>query len=177
MLSKTWADPPWEEIFMTAIPAIAFAAYSGTGKTTLIEKLVRLFKSRGYRVAVIKHDGHRFQVDKEGKDSWRFTQAGADITVISSQEQTAFMEHRPLSLDALLGMVHDVDLILVEGYKNQNLPQIGIARQATGKGFPAELSRYVAIVTDMEVDAPVPRFGLEDIEPLADFIRNRMGLA
>lgn len=161
---------------MTTIPTIAFAAYSGTGKTTLIEKLVRLFKSRGYRVAVIKHDGHRFQVDKEGKDSWRFTQAGADITVISSQEQTAFMEHRPLSLDALLGMVHDVDLILVEGYKNQDLPQIGIARQATGKGFPAELSRYVAIVTDMEADTPVPRFGLEDIEPLADFIQRRMGL-
>ena len=59
------------------IPAIAIAAYSGTGKTTLIERLLPALRSRGLRVAVVKHDGHRFDIDREGKDSWRFTQAGA----------------------------------------------------------------------------------------------------
>ena len=120
---------------MNNIPVIAFAAYSGTGKTTLIEKLVRELKHRGVRLAVIKHDGHKFEIDHEGKDSWRFSKAGADITMISSTEKTAYVEYGELSLEQLLGMVHGVDLILVEGYKNKNLPQIGIARAATGKGF------------------------------------------
>ena len=61
---------------MNNIPVIAFAAYSGTGKTTLIEKLVRELKNRGLRLAVIKHDGHKFEIDHEGKDSWRFAKAG-----------------------------------------------------------------------------------------------------
>ena len=158
---------------MMDIPVIAFAAYSGTGKTTLIEKLVRELKCRGIRVAVIKHDGHNFEIDHEGKDSWRFSKAGADITVISSAEKTAYMEQGELSLEQLLGMVHGVDLILVEGYKNKNLPQIGIARAATGKGFPFEPEHFIALVTDMEMDTDIPCFGLEDIAPIADFILER----
>jgi len=62
---------------MTNIPVIAFAAYSGTGKTTLIEKLVCELEDRGLRLAVIKHDGHKFEIDHEGKDSWRFCQSGS----------------------------------------------------------------------------------------------------
>lgn len=159
---------------MTDIPVIAFAAYSGTGKTTLIEKLIRELKSRGLRLAVIKHDGHKFEIDHEGKDSWRFAQAGADITMISSAEKTAYIEQGDLSLEQLLGMVHGVDLILVEGYKNKDLPQIGIARKETGKGFTADISRFIALVTDMEADTDLPCFGLEDISPIADFIQERM---
>jgi molybdopterin-guanine dinucleotide biosynthesis protein MobB len=116
---------------MTNIPVIAFAAYSGTGKTTLIEKLIIALKEKGLRLAVIKHDGHKFEIDHEGKDSWRFAQAGAEITMISSAEKTAYIEQGDLSLEQLLGMVHNVDLILVEGYKNKDLPQIGIARAET----------------------------------------------
>ena len=159
---------------MTNIPVVAFAAYSGTGKTTLIEKLILELKSRSLRLAVIKHDGHKFEIDHEGKDSWRFAQAGADITMISSSEKTAYVEQGDLSLEQLLGMVHDVDLILVEGYKNKDLPQIGIARKETGKGFTADISRFIALVTDMEVDTALPCFGLEDISPIADFIQERM---
>ncbi len=159
---------------MVNIPVIAFAAYSGTGKTTLIEKLIRELKSRGLRLAVIKHDGHKFEIDHEGKDSWRFTQAGADITMIGSAEKTAYIEQGDLSLEQLLGMVYDVDLILVEGYKNKNLPQIGIARAETDKGFTAEPERFIALVTDMEVETDIPCFGLEDIKTIADFILERM---
>lgn len=158
---------------MTNIPAIAFAAYSGTGKTTLIEKLIRELKARGLRLAVIKHDGHKFEIDYEGKDSWRFTQAGADITMISSAEKTAYIEQGDLPLERLLDMVHGVDLILVEGYKNKDLPQIGIARAATGKGFPFEPEHFIALVTDMKVETGVPCFGLEDIAAIADFILER----
>ena len=158
---------------MVNIPVIAFAAYSGTGKTTLIEKLIRELKSRGLRLAVIKHDGHKFEIDHEGKDSWRFTQAGADITMISSAEKTAYIEQGNLSLEQLLDMVHDVDLILVEGYKNKDLPQIGIARAETGKGFTAEPEHFIALVSDMELETDIPCFGLNDINAIADFILER----
>ena len=159
---------------MSDIPLIAFAAYSGTGKTTLIEKLIVALKEKGLRLAVIKHDGHSFEIDHEGKDSWRFAQAGADVTMISSAEKTAYVEQGDLSLEQLLGMVHNVDLILVEGYKNKGLPQIGIARKAAGKGFPADISRFAAIVTDLELETDVPCFGLEDISGIADFILEMM---
>ena len=161
---------------MNNIPVIAFAAYSGTGKTTLIEKLVRELKNRGLRLAVIKHDGHKFEIDHEGKDSWRFAKAGADITVISSSEKTAYVEQGELTLEQLLDMIHGVDLILVEGYKNENLPQIGIARAATGKGFPFEPEHFIALVTDMKMDTDVPCFGLDDIVPVADFILERTAM-
>lgn len=158
---------------MTNIPVIAFAAYSGTGKTTLIEKLIIALKEKGLRLAVIKHDGHKFEIDHEGKDSWRFAQAGAEITMISSAEKTAYIEQGDLSLEQLLGMVHNVDLILVEGYKNKDLPQIGIARAETGKGFTAEPEHFIALVSDMELETDIPCFGLNDINAIADFILER----
>jgi len=163
---------------MSNIPIIAFAAYSGTGKTTLIEKLILTLKTRGLRLAVIKHDGHRFEIDHEGKDSYRFAHAGADITIISSAEKMAYIEQRELTLQQQIDMVHDVDLILVEGYKNESLPQIGIARQSTGKGFTAELSRFIAVVSDMsDLDTSLPCFGLNDIEEIADFIMTQANIS
>ena len=160
---------------MKGIPVLAFAAYSGAGKTTLIEKVVQSLKARGLRIAVLKHDGHDFEIDHEGKDSWRYTQAGADISIISSAGKTALVEQRPLSLGQAAAMVHDVDLILVEGYKQEPLTQIGICRQATGKGFPADISRYAAVVTDLDLgDAPIPRFGFDDIQELTEFIMKNM---
>lgn len=159
-----------QEKTMSHIPTIAFAAYSGSGKTTLIEKLIMHFKQKGLRVAVIKHDGHKFEIDHEGKDSWRFTHAGADITMIGSSENFAYIETRPLTLDQQFAMVHDVDLILVEGYKNSNLPQIGIARAATQKGFTAAPDQFIAIATDMEINVDIPCFRLDDIDSIAKFI-------
>lgn len=155
---------------MNGIPVIAFSAWSGTGKTTLIEKLIRCLKKRGLRLAVIKHDGHQFDIDHEGKDSWRFARAGADITMIGSAEKTAYIEQRGLDLDQQMAMIHDVDLILVEGYKNKSLPRIGIARKATGQGFTADTSQFIALVSDEAVETEIPWFHLENIEGIADFI-------
>ena len=153
------------------IPVVAFAAYSGTGKTTLIEQLIPRLKAKGLRLAVIKHDAHGFEIDREGKDSWRFTRAGADTVYLSSQEKTASVEQRGRSLTELLDGVRDADLVLVEGYKNEALPQIGISRTATGRGFPSpDLSHYLAVVTDEEVAAEIPRFNLDDYDGIAEFI-------
>ena len=168
---------------LPTIPRIGFAAFSGTGKTTLVEKLVRSLKAKGVRLAVIKHDGHRFEIDKEGKDTYRYTQAGADITVITSSEKFAYMEQREASLEQVTAMIHDVDLILVEGYKYaEHLPQIGIDRKATGKGFTHPVEHFIAVVTDGQVEeissgqVNIPQFGLEDVEEITAFMMKYCGL-
>lgn len=160
---------------MTETAIIGFAAYSGVGKTTLIEKLVRRLKEKGLRVAVVKHDGHAFSIDREGKDSWRYTRAGADVSVISSADQTALVERRNLDFAQVVSRVRDVDLILVEGYKdNGTFPQIGLSRAAAGKGFPHDVSRYAAVVTDEDIPCSCPKFGLDDIEEMVEFmLKNR----
>ena len=167
---------------MTNIPVIAFAAWSGTGKTTLIEKLIHELKSRGLRLAVIKHDGHKFEIDHEGKDSWRFQKAGADITLIASATKMALVEQRPRTFEENIAMLHDVDLILVEGYKQETLPRIGICRKATDKGLPGEVTDYVAVVTDDETIAAqaqekgIPHFELNDVHGVTAFILKTAGI-
>ena len=158
---------------------IGFAAYSGTGKTTLIEKLIHALKARGLRLGVVKHDAHDFDIDHEGKDSWRFTHAGADMMLISSATKTAVVETRPRTFEENMAVFHDVDLILVEGYKQESLPRIGICRAATGKGLPGEIGDYAALVTDDDAliaKAAIPCFGLEDVEGIAAFILQTAGL-
>lgn len=130
------------------IPVIAFSAWSGTGKTTIIEKLIASLKKRGLRVAAVKHDAHDFEIDREGKDSWRFTQAGADVTVISSKEKTALIAQRSLTLSEILTGIRDVDIIIAEGFNQEDLPRIGISRLAAHKGFRLPLHQYIAVVTD-----------------------------
>ena len=149
---------------------IGFSAFSGTGKTTLIEQLVLRCKARGLRVAVIKHDAHDFDIDHEGKDSWRFSHAGADMMILSSATKTAVVEQRPHTLYENLALVHDVDLILVEGYKNEPIPQIGICRKATGKGLPYPPSHYLAVVSDDCPPEGVPHFGLDEIDAITEFV-------
>lgn len=161
-----------------SIPILGFAAYSGTGKTTLITRIVRQLKSEGFRVAVIKHDAHGFEIDHEGKDSWRFCQAGADMTILSSPAKTAVIEQRERSFSQLTAMVHDVDVILVEGYKQEHIPRIGICRKATGKGLPHPAQTYIALVTDDDSIRPkgIPVFSLEDIPGITAFIKSAAGL-
>ncbi len=99
---------------------VSFVGISGTGKTTLIEGAVRELKKQGYRVAVIKHAHHGFEMDQEGKDTWRFTQAGSDIVLVSSPDKVAIIERvsEEVWLPQLLTLVsHKVDIVLVEGYK------------------------------------------------------------
>ena len=175
---------------MTNIPVYSFVAFSGTGKTTLLEKLIAALKGRGLRVAVIKHYAHEFDIDHEGKDSWRFTRAGADITVVASGSKAAIMENRPVPLETLLSRITNVDIILTEGYKSGIWPKIAIQRGATGNPLPIPEEDCFAIVSDIpdetgerfsrstvksENRPPVPaRFELDDIQGLADYIMNDM---
>lgn len=155
---------------MTKIPAISIMGWSGSGKTTLIEKLVPILRARGLRIGVLKHDGHRFEMDREGKDTWRFGQAGAEVVAISSPVQAAVLEYRRLELADMLNRIRDVDLILVEGFKSSDLPRIEVHRQATGKPLFENPANLLALVTDVPIKTETPVFGLDDVEELAEMI-------
>ena len=123
---------------------------------------------------MVTHDGHTFDIDRPGKDSWRYTRAGAEVSLISSREQTALVERRALDFDDILSRVRDVDLILVEGWKDGPFPKIGLSRAATGKGLPGPAENFIALVTDQDIPCPCPRFGFDDIEEISDFMVKNM---
>jgi len=152
------------------IPIYSVVAYSGTGKTTLLEKLIPEFKRRGVRVAVVKHDAHEFEIDHEGKDSWRMTQAGADVTIVACQSHAAIMENRYVDTETLLSRVTDVDLILTEGFKHGSYPKIGVFREAAGKPLPDVEGGYLAVLSDVPLQIDTPRLDINDIAGLADLI-------
>ena len=156
------------------IPVISVVAYSGTGKTTLLEKLIPALRRRSVRVAIIKHDAHDFEVDKEGKDSWRLSRAGAEVTIIASATKAAIMENRHIPIHALIARIQDVDLIITEGYKRSEWPKIALLRAETGKPFPVSPDTCLAVMADVPVETDTPCFHLDDIEGLADLIVRRM---
>ena len=155
---------------MNSIPRYSVVAYSGTGKTTLLEKLIPELKRRGIRLAIIKHDAHEFDIDHEGKDSWRFTRAGADITIVASATKAAIIESRPVSVEALLSRITDVDIILLEGFKTGPWPKIGVMRAAAGTELPLPADECFAVMTDVPIETNTPCLDLNDVRGLADLI-------
>ena len=156
------------------IPIFSFIAYSNTGKTTLLEKLIPELKRRGLRTAVVKHDAHDFEIDREGKDSWRMTKAGAEVTVVASATKAALMENRFVPIEELLERIRDVDVILTEGYKHGPWPKIALQRGGNGKPLPLPPEECLAVVSDVPVETKTPVLGLDDIEKLADIIAGHM---
>jgi len=156
------------------IPIISIVGKSGSGKTTLIEKLVPELTRRGYRVATVKHDMHGFEVDREGKDSWRHKQAGAHTVVISSPQKVALIRdvEKDLTLDEIRGRwIQDVDLILSEGYKRDVQPKIEVFRKEKHKKLLcAKKDNLIAIASNQKLRVGVPCFDLEDMKGLSNFI-------
>ena len=152
-------------------PVFSFVAWSGTGKTTYLEGLIAALKARGARVAVVKHDAHRFQIDKEGKDSWRFARAGADVVAVADSEKCAVMDYRPNDLSDILAMIRDVDLVLVEGWHNAGEHPIVVYRAGAGQPPKLDPAACFAAVSDVPLDAgDRPCFPLDDPAPMAEFL-------
>jgi molybdopterin-guanine dinucleotide biosynthesis protein B/molybdopterin-guanine dinucleotide biosynthesis protein len=157
-------------------PAVTVVARSGTGKTTLLEKLIRELTCRGWTVGALKHDAHRFEIDHEGKDSWRLTRAGAVVTAISSPTKSAVIRHHDIEpeLDALLRDFAGVDIILTEGFKQSRLPKIEVHRAALMSPLLCRGNfddpTLLAVASDEPLDIDVPCFGLEAIVRLSDFL-------
>ena len=155
-------------------PIISIVGESKSGKTTLIESLISELKSRGYRVATIKHSIHNLNFDKSGKDSWRHIHAGSAATVVVSPNQVVIIkpmstEHDLEEIADLLG--DDYDIILAEGFKQSRSPKIEAHRKAAGPPL-AGLKDVVAIATDEPLQTKTSQFSLNDIKGLADFLEN-----
>lgn len=154
----------------TDIPIVSFVAYSGTGKTTFLERLIPKLKARGLKIAIVKHDGHRFEIDHEGKDSDRFTKAGADVTGLISSEKAVLMENRQTDPEDFLKKIDGVDLILTEGFKQGPWPKIMLHRKGSGKPMPLLPEECLAVISDAEVMDCENLFTLEETEKTADFL-------
>lgn len=155
-------------------PVVCLVGTSNSGKTTLITRLIGVFKRRGLNVGSIKHHLHPFGIDHEGKDSWRHQQAGADATVITAPGQTALIRKTTEQMppeEIISHYLDDMDLVLVEGFKHSHFPKIEVHRQAQRPELIcSEDSNLIAIASDRPWDLAVPVFPLDDIENLADFI-------
>ncbi len=153
-------------------PIISVVGKSESGKTTLIEKLIPVLKQRGYRIGIIKHAFHDLELDKKGKDSWRHKAAGADTVMVASPRSILMIkDNRDDTLDTLNTFFKDMDLVITEGFKKENKPQIEVFRKARHDApLSAGNHNLIALVTDSAIDLKVPRFGLDDVEALADLI-------
>lgn len=158
------------------IPLITIIGKSGCGKTTLMVKLVAELKRRGYRLATVKHHSHRgFDIDQPGKDSWRFAQAGSDHVVIAAPDKIASyrsIEHE-LNLDEIAATISDVDLILVEGYKQAGKPSLEVVRSENSRALIGSLEQRFAVAADFPLDLGVPQFSLDDVQGIADLVEQR----
>ena len=154
---------------------ISIVGRSQSGKTTFIEKLIPEFKSRGYAIGTIKHSHHNPDIDRSGKDSSRHKSAGADTVIFHSPGKIAIVRNDHAGdMDSLLGYFKDVDLVITEGYKTGNKPKIEIVRSARHSEPLLETDELlIAVVTDVDLQLKVPKFGFEDVVPLADMIEEK----
>lgn len=167
--------------FNARIPVLGFAAWSGTGKTTLLTRLIPILRARGLRIAMIKRAHHAFDVDKPGKDSFELRKAGATQMLITSDVRWALMvdleqEREPRLAELITHLDQaQADLILVEGFKHEAFPKIELHRAATGKPLlHPEDPHIIAIATDAPegFKTHLPLLSINDAEGIADFIQH-----
>ena len=153
-------------------PVIAFVGRSNSGKTTLLEKIIPELKSRGYRVATVKHvPGHLVEPAEE-RDSQRHLAAGSGAVVIDSPAKLIIVKPQPEEsslINIAWSLGEDFDLILAEGFKNSSVPKILVHRKEVGDP-PEALTRVLAVVSDESLGLDVKRFGLNDVMPIVDFL-------
>lgn len=159
------------------IPILGFAAYSGTGKTTLLEALLPKLTEAGLRIGMLKHAHHNFDVDKPGKDSYRLRKAGASQMLIASRNRFALMTETPeaeAEFEYLLTRFDEdkLDVVLVEGCKNIAFPKIELHREEVGKPwlYPHD-DNIIAIASDSAgLDSELPQMNINDLDAIAQFV-------
>lgn len=155
------------------IPTIAFVGRSGSGKTTLLARLLPVLRARGLRVAVVKHTRHAgVDFDAPGSDTRRFWDAGADCTVLVAPDFVMRAQRHVAEppLAQVLASIHDVDLIILEGFKRAPGPKIEVVRATCDPDLLPGLEGRIACVTDVADLDCAPRFPFDALDALADFI-------
>jgi molybdopterin-guanine dinucleotide biosynthesis adapter protein len=159
-------------------PIVAFSGPSGAGKTTVLVALVKEFRARGLRVAVVKHSGHPHGFDVPGKDSDLLLRAGAASVAIQGTAQLAiFGPPHSGGARALARLLPPVDLVLVEGWKSERLPRVEVHRRKVSREFACARSRgFIAVVSDEPPPRDLPTFAPGEVGALADFLCKRLDL-
>jgi molybdopterin-guanine dinucleotide biosynthesis protein B len=156
------------------VKLLGFIGSSGSGKTTLVEKILPLLRGHGLRVSALKHAHHGFDMDRPGKDSFRYREAGAEEVMLVAEGRWALLREAPeeMSLEALAGRMAPVDILLVEGFKLASIPKIEVFRPSLGKAafFPGDAG-IVAVASDEFFDTGGREFlPLNEPERVVDFI-------
>lgn len=159
------------------IPVISIVGKrSNVGKTTVICKIVRELKDRQYKVATIKHH-HKgdFEIDVPGKDSWKHAQAGSDLVVLSSTAKIARIEKTQYehSLDEIIKTIKNVDIILTEGYRDEDKFKIEVLRKGLSEELISDRKYLLCVVSDFEIKEDILQFNLEQSKEIVDFLEER----
>jgi len=161
------------------VPIVCFVGKSNSGKTTFIERLIPELVRAGYKIATVKHAGHGFDLDTEGKDSWRHKQAGASSVVILSKGSMAMFADvsDQLKVEDIRDRFLDgsYDLIIAEGWKHEGYPKIVVIREQIGE-IAISPEGLLAVVSDKPIDLHVPRFDLDDVQAVAALIMKHFPL-
>jgi len=162
---------------------IGFIGYSNTGKTTLIEKLIPLLIARGLKVSTVKNAHHGFDMDRPGKDSHRYREAGSQQVLIATSERWALLTEvrgGPAPLEALIAQLAPCDLVLVEGFKSEGrFPRVEVRRSTSTEPpiFPRD-PNVIAVAADHAIEeTTLPVLDLNDAAKIAAFIVDRLRLA
>ena len=157
-------------------PYITFAGYSGSGKTTLLTKVIKYLKDKGYKIAALKHDGHNFEMDKEGKDTYLMKTSGAECVAIASKNKFAIISDtdKRLSFHELMKQIPiNVDIIIGEGFKDEDIPKILVHRKDNNKPILYNDERnIIAVATNdfNEFNNVTNLFHINDYEKIAEFL-------
>lgn len=154
------------------------ATRSGTGKTTLIEKLITLMNSKGYRVGALKHGAHTIKLDQEGKDSDRFARAGADQVIIASGDKLGMVctLHEQPELKQIIKRFTDIDILFIEGYRNSEYPKIEIHRQGIDNCLlcsSADYHGFIAVASDEALTVDCEVLDLNNAEYISGWIAEK----
>ena len=172
---------------MSTIRNITVTGWSNSGKTTFVTQVVKILADSGIKVAVIKHHGHApGGVDQEGKDSWKYEQAGANPVILSSSAQYAVFvstpDHEPTREELMERLPGSTELVVIEGFRSEAEGAVEVSRKATGKGPKLSPEERIALISDNEeLCAEVaaqgkPVFGLEDFADVARFFCSYAGI-
>lgn len=161
---------------MNQPPIIQIVGYKNSGKTTLICSLIGKLREQGYRVGVVKHDAHDFEIDHEGRDTWQHYEAGADAVAITSGGKSALIWRSERSPEELAASMPEVDVVLAEGFKSAPHPKIVLLREEADLDLLDLVSGTIAVAAWFPYRHPAyPTFGIGDVEGLTAVLLTRLG--